>query len=127
MFTLGALRLGDHWMILAGGIFTIGYQVLIFGIISALYHAQQNHYSLMDKFVKYVTLENALLVSAFWIVCGLLVLGYVTTKWIIAAFGPLFEYRMVVIGTIFLVIGVQTFFAGFLFSVLLDDLRNQHF
>ncbi|MBM4272909.1 MAG: glycosyltransferase family 2 protein [Deltaproteobacteria bacterium] len=128
MFTLGALRLGDHWMILAGGIFIIGYQVFVLGIISALYHhSQQNHYSLMDKFVKYFTLENALLLSALLIACGILVLGYVGTKWIIAAFGPLFEYRMVVIGTIFLVVGVQTFFAGFLFSVLLDDLRNQPF
>lgn len=124
LFTLGFLRMGDHWMIFAGGVFIIGYQVLIFGVISAIYHYQQNNILLVERFIKFFTLENAILLSVFLILCGIIIIGYITLKWIAKDFGPLFEYRMMMIGTILMVLGVQTFFAGFLFSILLDEVKK---
>jgi glycosyltransferase involved in cell wall biosynthesis len=123
-FTLGFVRLGDHWMILAAGGFFIGYQLFIFGINAAIMHDPQNNNQLIDKIIKLATLENAIIVSASLILGGMAIVGYVVSKWIAGNYGPLFEYRQVIIGTILMVVGVQTFFAGFMFSVFSENMKK---
>jgi glycosyltransferase involved in cell wall biosynthesis len=123
-FTLGFVRLGDHWMILAAGGFIIGYQLLIFGINSAIFHDPQNNNLIIERIVKLFTLENAILLSSALVIAGMVIIGYVISKWIAGNYGPLFEYRQVIIGTILMVIGVQTFFAGFMFSVFVENMRK---
>jgi hypothetical protein len=127
-FILGPFRLGDHWMIFAGGLLTIGYQVFIFGVISSIYHYSRNGPAFQPPFttglIRWLSPENLAMVSAILVLVGLLILAYVSGKWIMASFGPLFERRHMMAGTLFIVLGIQTFFAGFIFALILGEERR---
>lgn len=126
-FFLGPLRLGDHWMIFAGGLFIIGYQVFSFGVISTIYHYNRNGPAIQPwfsaKLMQFMSLENLVIMSAILVFAGVLILSYVSGKWIMASFGPLFKLRYMMAGTILIVLGIQTFFSGFIFALLLEEER----
>ena len=121
VFSFWGLWIGDHWMILAGGMFTIGFQLFIFGLVAIAYHAQQEFLSLSSwsKWIyRAMTIENAFLLGGVMVLLGLTVLGSVFWSWMEASFGALAQIRAMVIGTTSIMIGLQTFFASFLLALM---------
>ena len=122
VFALGPLWFGDHWIILAGGLFTIGYGGIIYGLAAFVASVQQRYriisQRLSDLYNRIVTVENALALGSILVLAGLGIFVYVLVVWKSRDFGALSKLREMVIATTLVVCGVQTVFGGFLLSFL---------
>ncbi len=124
VFSINRFWVGNHWLILASGVFIIGYQTVIFGLISTAYHAQQQFIKVsphLEKWVEQITVENAILLGSFLIIAGIAILFYIVMVWAGANYGPLAQIRPLVVATTLIVVGFQTLPAGFLLSMIGDE------
>ncbi len=121
-FSFGSLRFGDHWMVLAGGIFSVGFQVAILGMIALIYRVQQGRIPASPFARKllcsYLTSQNALFLGIGFIISGLGITAYVFYEWQKSGFGPLYRLREMIIATTLLTCGLQTFFGVILTAVI---------
>ena len=127
MVSLGGLRLGDHWAIVAGGALVLSVQVAMMGIYAMLYSYREGFRKptpLAQKFLKRSTLQN-------WLAAGLLTMlvGFgwsfaITAGWVASDFGSLHAIRGLVAASTTFVIGAQLFFSGFMISIISGNRSN---
>ena len=119
-FGFGQLRLGDHWMILAGGIFSIGFQIAILGSIALVYRVKEGLASLssVKLLSKYFTLQNAFFLGTAFISLAFCIIIYVIWEWSKAGFGALYRMREMIIATTFLMMGLQSYFGILLTTII---------
>jgi glycosyltransferase involved in cell wall biosynthesis len=124
VFTLGPFWFGDHWMILAGGLFYLGFTGMLFGVLSFFYSVQQGFRPLSERVrraYRFINVETTLILGILLLAAGLGVLIYVFISWSGAGFGPLAKTREMVLGTSLMTVGVQTTFGGFLLSSIVGQ------
>jgi glycosyltransferase involved in cell wall biosynthesis len=123
-FRIGPIWFGDHWLIVAASAIIVGYHLWISGMTALVYFSRTlslppNRFVTFAK--KFMTVENMCLVGMTLIVVGLVAVAYVFARWTGAGFGQLSMIRLMTIGVTLLTIGVQSFFSGFLVSMIKED------
>ncbi|MCJ7722382.1 glycosyltransferase family 2 protein, partial [Candidatus Bathyarchaeota archaeon] len=123
-FWIGPIWFGDHWLIIAASSIIVGYHLWISGMTAIVYFSRKLS-TLPNRFVffanRFMTIENMCLVGTVLIFFGLAVVGYVFTKWTKVDFGRLNMMRLMTLGVTMLTIGIQSFFSGFLLSLVKQD------
>ena len=121
MFKLGRIWMGDHWLILSGGFFNVGYQSLLMGIAANKYtkalgfRKRSAADGIIDKFAT----VDALLAAS--VLLGLIGIGFLVrifVVWSANHFGALQMTRETTVATTLIVASFQTMFGGFLISML---------
>lgn len=98
----------------------LGYQLIIFGGFSKVYAI--NHFGdkneVMEKLFKYITIERAGLIGIILTLIGLFLYIYIFVKWLKSDFNQLNQIKESIIGLTLIMLGLQTFFSAFMFSIL---------
>jgi hypothetical protein len=121
MFKLGRLWVGDHWLILSGGFFSIGYQSFLMGIAANKYtkalgfRKRSAVDSVIDRFAKVDALIGA---SVLLGLVGVGIIVRIFVVWSDSRYGSLQMTRETTVATTLIVASFQTMFGGFLISML---------
>lgn len=118
---IGPLPMGDHWMIIASALIIACYQILLMGLVTTLYGIRSGYRKADTKMVRllsHITLERMLILGVALLVVGFILLGDVFIKWSASGFGALDRLRVVTGGANFILLGINTFFGGFLLAVV---------
>ena len=121
----GGFWIGDHWLILAAGMFQLGLAGLTLGTIARVWATKRGFVGRsrrLDRWVTSIRNDWAVLVGAAMAAIGLLVLAGVAVDFFRGGFGPAGRIRESVVGTSLLVGGVQLIFASFVVSLIDDEL-----
>ncbi len=120
---LGALRFGDHWVVVAALTFLLGYELILTGLLAHLYtltHRLQRQTPRMSWLVRVVKLETIAIVALITLGAGLGIELSVLRVWFDGNFGPMNAIRPAVTGMTLILIGTQTLFSGLFYAVLSD-------
>jgi glycosyltransferase involved in cell wall biosynthesis len=121
VFWLGGLWLGDHWMPLAMALVCTGQLSLIFAMAATLVGIR-NGYRHPTSTLRWLywasKLEHMLLFAGLLGLGGALLLGDVIAAWAASDFGRLGMQRRVGLAAAMLILSGQTFFGGFLLSIV---------
>ena len=123
VFSLGQFWIGDHWLILAGGMFNLGISGLTLGTIARVWASKrgfQERSQRLDRWVGLLRTDWTMLVGGLVAALGLLLLGGVLFDFLRGGFGPGGRIRETVIGTALVLAGIQLVFASFVVA-LIDD------
>jgi len=124
VFRVGPFWFGDHWLIVGASAIIVGYHLWISGMTAIVYFSRKLS-TPPNRFVSFtnsfMTIENMCLVGAILILFGLVFVGYVFVRWTEAGFGQFNMIRLMTLGVTLLTIGVQSFFSGFLLSLVKQD------
>jgi hypothetical protein len=121
VFRFKHLWIGDHWLVLAGGFFNVGYQMLLMGVAAHKYTKSRGlrppHFAdrLIDRFGK---VDAFLLTAVLLFVIGISIIGAVFVTWTDNNHGELQMTREMTIATTLIVASFQNLFGGFLISML---------
>jgi len=124
------IRLGIDTLIYSAAMVEIGFQAILFAVLSKAYAIQESLYppSLRSGVLqKMITLERALIVGVTLLVIGMALLYHAISIWHAAAFGELDVERItrVVIGSsLCLTLGFEVMLSGFLLSTLRLNIRS---
>ena len=120
-FRIGPIWFGDHWLMIAAAAIILGHHLWLSGMTGLVYFAQRLEVP-AHRFAafanRFMTVENMCLLGAVLSVSGLSIVGYVVLKWTEANFGALNMTRVMTLGVTLLTTGVQSFFGGFLLSLV---------
>lgn len=121
VFRIGPLWFGDHWLMIASAAIILGYHLWLSGTTGLVYFSRklgqpENGFATFAE--RCMTVENMCLLGTVLIMCGLSIIGYVVAKWTQANFGAMNMTRAMTLGVTLSTIGVQTFVAGFLLSLV---------
>lgn len=120
---LGRVMFDFHYMFL-GGLFALaGYQILNLGFFTKIYaYTEKFEDERRDKvvsfFSRHLSLERMILGGALVFLIGFMLFGWVVVLWGENKFGNLFEVRKMIISLVLMILGIQTFFNGFFYSIL---------
>lgn len=129
MLWLAGIPFGDHWMILAAAMMTVAHQLCLFGLAASINGVKERYRRPTPLFTVVLTaakLEHMLLFGLGLIAISALILGQVVTSWMSNDFGPLEAMRPVIAGTSLFILGLQTCFGGFLFSIIAGNRTSLH-
>ena len=109
-----------HCMLLGGVLNIISMQIITIGILAKAYgHLSGLHSDpLIAWLYRWFTFERACLIAAGLILAGLLIVLLVIGAWVASGFGDLNQQRLLFLGVIFLVNGVQLGAAFYLLSIM---------
>jgi hypothetical protein len=117
---VGPIWFGDHWTMIAGAMATAAHWLMLVGLVSTVLGVR-DHYRKLTPWLAWVLricrLDNLLLVGAGMLLAGLAVLAYVVNVWQRQDFGHLAMMRPLAMATTLGVLGMQSFFGGFLLSI----------
>jgi glycosyltransferase involved in cell wall biosynthesis len=120
-FKFGGFWVGDHWMALAMALLCSGHLSLLFAMAATLVGIR-NGYRQPTRTLRWLywasKLEHMLLFAVFFAVCGVILLADVYASWAARDFGTLRMHRQVSVAASLLILGMQTFFGGFLLSIV---------
>ncbi len=109
-----------HPMFLSSMLIIVGYQLIFFGFFAKTYSMiyLEEKSSSMAFFLRHITLEKALMSGLA--MAGISAIMYLSIfiQWLQSGFGELQEVKNAIIALTLVVLGVQTFFSGFMLSVL---------
>jgi len=121
VFRFRGLWIGDHWLVLAGGSFNIGYQTMLMGVAAHQYTKmrglrKQNAASrLIDRFA---SVDGLLFSGSLLALAGFGIILYVFVAWTAKNHGALQMTRQMTVATMLIVAAFQNIFGGFLLSIL---------
>ncbi len=124
VFKVGPLWIGDHWLILAGGFFSVGYQSFMMGLAANKYsralgfRRKSRNDAWIDRVAKVDSMIGA---GALLGLIGFGMILRVVLTWSGNHFGSLQMTREMIIGSTMIVASFQTLFGGFLLSMLRCD------
>lgn len=115
------MSFGDHWTIVAAVCLSLGHSLFVVGTTSYLYSVSRG-YRVASRNTRILRagckLERMFLQSAFMLSVAVGILALVFSEWKVLGFEGLNAIRLLsLVGTLFL-IGVQHFFAAFLFNLI---------
>lgn len=109
-----------HPMFLFAIMTIIGYQLIMFSGFAKIYaitHLGDND-KIIEKMFKKITLENTSIIGIFLTILGLIIYISIFIKWISSDLSSLNETKNMIVALVLTVIGIQTFFSAFMFSIL---------
>ncbi len=109
-----------HCMLLGGLLNIVSMQVITIGVLSKAYgHLSGLHSdNLIAWFYRWFTFEKACVISTAIIIIGLIIVLWVIGAWVVAGFGALDQQRLLFLGVICLVNGVQLATTFYLLSIM---------
>jgi hypothetical protein len=114
-------RQWDLHAMIGGSMLTIvGTQILALGLCARAYgvYVLGERDTWFERLGLRVRLEHGLLAGAAIAVAGFAVGGVIVGKWIASGAGALSESKLAMLAVTLIIVGVQTFFASFLLSIL---------
>jgi glycosyltransferase involved in cell wall biosynthesis len=121
VFLLGGLWVGDHWMALAMALVSTGHLSLLFAMAATLLGIRSG-YRDPTRTLRWLywasKLEHMLIAASFFALSGALLLAEVAASWAAQDFGPLGRQRQTSVAASLFILAVQTFFGGFLLSIV---------
>jgi glycosyltransferase involved in cell wall biosynthesis len=124
----GGFWIGDHWLILAGGMLQLGLAGITLGTIARVWSSKRGFVSRsrrLDRWVRLVKKDHAVLTGTLIATVGLLVLCGVAFDFLRGGFGSGGRIRESVVATALLVGGIQIVFASFVVSLIDDTLPDR--
>ncbi len=125
---IGGIRIGDHWAVAGSAAMVLASQTVVLWL-AALMCSYRDGLRLPTERARHLLGYSRL---QYWILAGLaLTLGgltwaaWIATGWIASDFAALNEMRTLIAAFTMVVIGVQTFFSGFLLSMIAGN-RSRH-
>jgi len=117
---LGFVTLDYHVMFVGSTLAISGYQLVTFGVFAKIFsHVEEFHrQSRLNRLFRVFRLETGLLAGAFLFLVGLAFDAAIVVRWARAGFHDIQETRTALFGLTMLVLGVQTIFSSFLYSLL---------
>ncbi|HKY50059.1 MAG TPA: glycosyltransferase family 2 protein [Candidatus Limnocylindria bacterium] len=122
---VGSLQLGVHTLIYAAAAVVLGYQSVIFAVFTKTFAISEGlmpEDPRLTRLYRYVTLETGILAAIALVVVGVIAAAAAVGIWGEQGFGPIadisFTLRAVIVSSLAITLGVQTFFASFFLSVL---------
>ena len=109
-----------HSMIMGGIISIISLQLILMGLLSKAYAHLSNLYRdpMIAWFYEKFTFEKAILVTLPFVLGGIGITLWVVLHWAAGGFGSLNQSRMLLLGLVFLINGVQMATSAYLFSIM---------
>jgi glycosyltransferase involved in cell wall biosynthesis len=126
MVQIGSFRIGDHWLILAGGMFNLGLSGFTLGTIAQVWAHKRGFCSrsrTLSQGVSAIRDDRTVLVGAVLLAAGVLFLAAVLFDFLRGGFGPGGRIRETVMGTTLVLAGIQIIFASFVVSLIDDEIR----
>lgn len=109
-----------HPLFLFSLMILFGYQLIIFGGFSKVYAI--NHFGdnspLIEKLFKYITIERVGLIGLIITTFGAFLYISIFSSWVSSGFNALNQIKESIIGLTLIMLGAQTFFSSFMFSIL---------
>jgi glycosyltransferase involved in cell wall biosynthesis len=124
VFRMGRFWVGDHWLILAGGFFTIGYQALLMGLAALTYTVERGFRRptfFTRKLDRWIQVETLIALGLIYAIVAVLIGAYVLFGWSSHNYGSLSKIREMTAATTLLVASFQNLFGGFLIAMLRSD------
>ncbi len=114
------IQLYTHPMFLFSVMMILGYQLMLFGGFSKTYAI--THLGDTDPFIeslfRRITIEKTGLAGIIISIIGAVIYLLIFIKWARSGFGSLSEIKNSIVALTLLVLGIQTFFSAFMFSIL---------
>ncbi len=123
--------LGIHSRLYLGGMFVVGFQIILFSLFAKVYAMNSGMHPREDKFTNFlskITLEKGLIVGVILSIIGFGLTIYSIILWKNREFGALdpVDVMPITIPAIYLIIvGVQLIFASFFLGILNIDYKNK--
>ena len=117
---LGPIWFGDHWSIIAGGLATVAHWLMLLGLVSTTLGVRERYRKptpWLTRVLRVCRLDNLLIVGSAMLAGGAALLGYIVSVWSSQHFGNLAMIRPLSMATTLGVLGMQSFFGGFLLSI----------
>lgn len=119
MVDFGPLALGDHWMIVASAAVVIAFQLAYFGVAGLLYGINEGWRKPGSMLaLRLARLEYWMIAGAVLAAAGFVWFAVVIAGWRAGGYGPLSAIREVSAAFTLAILGVQSFFGGFLLSII---------
>jgi hypothetical protein len=122
---LGSVRFDIHTLVYAAAAVVLGYQSVIFALFTKTFAISEGLLPEDPRLVRlyrYVTLETGVAAGIVLIIFGLVLAASAVGIWETQGFGPIVDVprtlRVVIVSSLAITLGVQTFFASFFLSVL---------
>jgi glycosyltransferase involved in cell wall biosynthesis len=122
---IGAIRLDVHTLVYAAAAVVLGYQAVIFALFTKTFAISEGllpEDPRLTRLYRYVTLETGIVAGIVLVIAGLALAATAIGIWQTQGFGPIVDVprslRVVILSSLAITLGVQTFFASFFLSVL---------
>jgi len=122
---IGSLRLDVHTLVYAAAAVVLGYQSVIFALFTKTFAISEGllpEDPRLTRLYRYVTLETGIVAGIVLVIAGLALAATAIGIWQTQGFGPIVDVprslRVVILSSLAITLGVQTFFASFFLSVL---------
>ena len=122
---LGPVRLDIHTLVYASAAVVLGYQSVIFALFTKTFAISEGllpEDPRLTRLYRYVTLETGIVAGIGLVIAGLALAVTAIGLWQTQGFGPIVDVprtlRVVIVSSLAITLGVQTFFASFFLSVL---------
>jgi glycosyltransferase involved in cell wall biosynthesis len=122
---LGPVRLDIHTLVYASAAVVLGYQSVIFALFTKTFAISEGllpEDPRLTRLYRYVTLETGIVAGIVLVIAGLALAVTAIGLWQTQGFGPIVDVprtlRVVIVSSLAITLGVQTFFASFFLSVL---------
>jgi glycosyltransferase involved in cell wall biosynthesis len=122
---IGSVRLDVHTLVYAAAAVVLGYQAVIFAVFTKTFAISEGllpEDPRLTRLYRYVTLETGIVAGIALVIVGLVLAATAIGIWQTQDFGPIVDVprtlRVVIVSSLAITLGVQTFFASFFLSVL---------
>lgn len=117
---IGGVPLYAYPMFLFSVMIILGYQLMIFGGFSKVYAVTHLGDSdrLVEKLFRHITIEKTGLAGLLIAVAGAIIYLTIFLNWLNSGFSSLSEIKNSLVAVTLLILGMQTFFSAFMFSML---------
>ena len=122
---IGSLRLDIHTLVYAAAAVMLGYQAVIFALFTKTFAISEGllpEDPRLTHLYRYVTLETGIVAGIVLVIAGFVLAATAIGIWQTQGFGPIVDVprslRVVILSSLAITLGVQTFFASFFLSVL---------
>jgi len=118
--TLFGIAFQTHPMFIGNILVVLGYQLILTGIFAKIY--SHNHLNEKDEALErlyhFFNLEKSILAGAVFLLIGFFIYLNILIVWLSKNFGELTTINLSIFALTFVIIGIQTIFSGFFFSIL---------
>lgn len=118
--TIFGIQLYTHPLFFFSAMIVLGYQLIIFSGFSKIYaitHLGDSH-RFLESFFRKLTIEKAGFLGIVMAAAGLSIYLNIFIGWVGSGFSSLNEVKNSIIALTLCILGVQTFFSAFMFSIL---------
>ena len=123
---LFSIRLYIHPFFYSSLAMVLGYQLMIFAGFSKIYavtHLGDNNDAIINSF-KYLNIEKGLIAGLTLLAIGAFMYLYIFVDWINTNTGQFDQIKNSIVALTLLILGIQTFFSSFMFSIIGIKERN---